>query len=64
LAASGLPDVASFAQQSGAEKPRAMLGGVSDARGAVVGGLLVGLLETFAPGYLSSNISALIGSTG
>jgi branched-chain amino acid transport system permease protein len=33
----------------------AMLGGVGDARGAVVGGLLLGLLETFAAGYLSSD---------
>jgi branched-chain amino acid transport system permease protein len=33
----------------------AMLGGIGDPRGAVVGGLLLGLLETFAAGYLSSD---------
>jgi len=32
----------------------AMLGGIGSALGAVVGGLLVGLLEAFAAGYLSS----------
>ena len=33
----------------------AMLGGIGDPRGAVVGGLLLGLLETFGAGYLSSD---------
>jgi branched-chain amino acid transport system permease protein len=33
----------------------AMVGGVGDPRGAVVGGLLLGLLETFSAGYLSSD---------
>lgn len=32
----------------------AMLGGIGDPRGAVAGGLLLGLLETFSAGYLSS----------
>ncbi|MGA9560170.1 MAG: branched-chain amino acid ABC transporter permease, partial [Pseudolabrys sp.] len=33
----------------------AMLGGIGSALGAVVGGLLIGLFEAFAAGYLSSN---------
>jgi branched-chain amino acid transport system permease protein len=32
----------------------AMVGGIGDPRGAVVGGLVLGLLETFSAGYLSS----------
>ena len=32
----------------------AMLGGMGNAVGAVVGGVLLGLLEAFAAGYLSS----------
>ena len=33
----------------------AMLGGIGDPLGAVVGGLVLGLLETFSAGYLSSD---------
>jgi branched-chain amino acid transport system permease protein len=33
----------------------AMLGGIGSAAGAVVGGLLIGMFEAFAAGYLSSN---------
>ncbi len=33
----------------------AMLGGIGSALGAVVGGLLIGMIEAFAAGYLSSN---------
>ncbi len=32
----------------------AMVGGIGDPRGAVVGGLVLGLMETFSAGYLSS----------
>ena len=34
----------------------AMLGGMGNPLGAVVGGLLVGLLEAFGAGYVSSSI--------
>jgi branched-chain amino acid transport system permease protein len=33
----------------------AMLGGIGSAAGAVVGGVLIGMMEAFAAGYLSSN---------
>jgi branched-chain amino acid transport system permease protein len=33
----------------------AMLGGIGSAMGAVAGGLLIGMIEAFAAGYLSSN---------
>ncbi|MBZ0148878.1 MAG: branched-chain amino acid ABC transporter permease [Pseudorhodoplanes sp.] len=33
----------------------AMLGGIGSAAGAVIGGLLIGMFEAFAAGYLSSN---------
>jgi len=33
----------------------AMLGGIGSALGAVVGGLLIGMMEAFAAGYFSSN---------
>lgn len=39
----------------------AMLGGIGSALGAVVGGLLVGLLEAFAAGYLSSQYKDAVG---
>jgi branched-chain amino acid transport system permease protein len=32
----------------------AMLGGIGNALGAVIGGLMLGLLEAFAAGYVSS----------
>lgn len=33
----------------------AMLGGIGSAAGAVIGGLLIGMMEAFAAGYVSSN---------
>jgi len=33
----------------------AMLGGIGSAAGAIVGGLLIGMMEAFAAGYVSSN---------
>ena len=33
----------------------AMLGGIGSALGAVIGGLLLGMLEAFSAGYLSSS---------
>jgi branched-chain amino acid transport system permease protein len=38
----------------------AVVGGIGSIPGAMVGGLLVGLAETFAAGYLSGNWANLI----
>ena len=33
-----------------------VLGGIGELRGAVLGGLLIGIVETFTAGYISSSI--------
>lgn len=37
-----------------------MVGGIGSVGGAMLGGLLIGLLESFAAGYLSANFANVI----